>query len=110
MSLPSTVYLLDTPLDNTYKNQLNFTSVSAQASYFLGRLKHTFDNVTYQRKTSTIKVNKNIDALGMQLCNVSYLISPISGFMLLLPKWNMYRPKSQNYLLKQTFIKPGYLM
>ncbi|MDD4438796.1 MAG: hypothetical protein PHS04_12285 [Tissierellia bacterium] len=72
----STVYLLDTPLDNTYKNQLNFTSVSAQASYFLGRIKHTFDNVTYQRKTSTIKVNKNIDALW----NVNYAMYQNSNF------------------------------
>jgi hypothetical protein len=59
----STVYLLDTPLDNTYKNTLHFESKTEQYNYFLSCLKHSFEGVTYQRKDNSIRVNKNIDAL-----------------------------------------------
>jgi hypothetical protein len=57
------VYLLDTPLDNTYKNQLHFSTLSEQTQYFLGREKINFHNVTYQRKDNTIKVGEHIDTL-----------------------------------------------
>jgi hypothetical protein len=68
------VYLLDTPLDNTYKNQLHFDLISEQRQYFNGRIKHKFDDVTYNRKDSVIRVNKNIDLLYnsnyVMYCNV----------------------------------------
>lgn len=66
----STVYLLDIPLDNGYKNQIHFSSLSAQYSYFSNHVKHRFNDVTYQRKDNTIQVNKNID----DLWNVSYVM------------------------------------
>ncbi len=72
----STVYLLDTPLDNTYKNQIRFTSLSAQYSYFISRLKHSFEGVTYQRKDNLIKVNKNID----ELWNANYVMYNNANF------------------------------
>jgi len=57
----STVYLLDTPLDNKYKNQLYFATSEAQYTYFHSKIKHTFDDVTYQRKDNYIPVKGHID-------------------------------------------------
>lgn len=59
----SAVYLIDTVLDNNYKNQLQFDNVAEQQSYFQSKVKHSYDNITYLRKTDTIKVNANIDSL-----------------------------------------------
>jgi len=59
----SRVYLLDTPLDNTNKNQLHFTTLAAQYDYFSGQVKHTFEGVTYQRKNNVARVDKHIDSL-----------------------------------------------
>ena len=72
----SAVYLLDTPLDNTNKNQLLFSTVGAQWEYFKGRIKHTFEYVTYQRKDNTIRVNKHID----DLWNVNYVMYQNGNF------------------------------
>lgn len=48
---PDTVlYLCYVPIDSTQQNQLKFTSTALQESYFATTIKHTFDNVTYQRK------------------------------------------------------------
>lgn len=60
---PSTiVYLVDSPV-NDYKNQLNFASAAAQATYFLSKLKHSYTNFTYQRKETFIRVPANIETL-----------------------------------------------
>lgn len=59
----STVYLLDTPLDNKYKNQIDFKHQSDQLDYFRSCRKHTFDNVVYVRKDNIIRVNAGIDEL-----------------------------------------------
>lgn len=59
----SKVYLLDTPLDNKYKNTLHFLTQSAQYNYFIGTQKHTFEGVTYQRKNNVIRVDAHIDTL-----------------------------------------------
>lgn len=60
---PSTiVYLVDSPV-NDYKNQLNFASAAAQATYFLSKLKHSYTNFTYQRKDGFIRVPANIETL-----------------------------------------------
>lgn len=72
----SAVYLLDTPLDNTNKNQLLFSSAANQWSYFQGRINHTFEYVTYQRKDNTIRVNKHID----ELWNVNYVMYQNGNF------------------------------
>jgi hypothetical protein len=59
----STVYLLGTPLDNKYKNQILFPDGASQYNYFINRIKHRFEGVTYQRKDNYIRVNANIDDL-----------------------------------------------
>lgn len=60
---PSTiVYLVDSPV-NDYKNQLNFASAAAQATYFLSKLKHSYTNFTYQRKDTFIRIPANIETL-----------------------------------------------
>ena len=72
----STVYLLDTPLDKDNKNQLHFSNVHNQFSYFKTRVKHTFESVTYQRKDNRIRVNKNID----HLWDVNYVMYQNANF------------------------------
>lgn len=66
----SRVYLLDTPLDNSYKNELYFSTHDAQYDYFRGQVKHTLNNVTYQRKNQSIRVDLNID----DLWNINYIM------------------------------------
>jgi hypothetical protein len=59
----SKVYFLNVPLDNTYKNQILFTSRAEQTNYFLSRVKHTFEDVTYVRKDNVIKMQGSVDYL-----------------------------------------------
>lgn len=59
----TTVYLLDTPLDNKYKNQILFTSSTYQWDYFRAQTKHDYHNCTYQRKNNSIRVHENIENL-----------------------------------------------
>lgn len=72
----SRVYLLDTPLDNTYKNTLHFATLANQQKYFLARVKHEFEGVTYQRKNNIIRVDKHID----DLWNVNYVMYQNTNF------------------------------
>lgn len=74
----SWVYLLDTPLDNTYKNELHFETISAQRSYFNSRIRHRFDDVPYNHKDSFITVNKHIDSL-LNSNYVMYCNEPLSN-------------------------------
>jgi hypothetical protein len=57
------VYLIDTPLDNKYKNTIHFDDIGDQHSYFFNNKKHEYDNVTYQRKNNSIRVDEHIDNL-----------------------------------------------
>lgn len=59
------VYLLDTPLDNTYKNQLYFSDQEHQRNYFGSSsvIKHTFHDLTYVRKDAPIRVKAYMDDL-----------------------------------------------
>ena len=63
------VYLLNVPLENDYKNTLYFTSKEAQQEYFQSRIvtskgrKLMFDNFSYQRKDSFIRVPSHFDDL-----------------------------------------------
>jgi hypothetical protein len=59
----STVFLLGAPLDNKYKNQILFPDGESQYNYFVSRIKHRFECVTYQRKDNYIRVDANIDDL-----------------------------------------------
>jgi hypothetical protein len=72
----SRVYLLDTPLDNKYKNQIHFTNSANQYSYFFAQRKHYFEGVTYQRKNNIIRVDEHID----NLWNVNYVMYQNTNF------------------------------
>lgn len=66
----SSIWLCTVPFDNTYKNQVRFSSAQAQASYFATQTKKTFSEYVVVRKTlpdggvrSSVKVEANIDDL-----------------------------------------------
>lgn len=54
--ITSVKILKNVPLDSTYKDTLDFSSVSAQTSYFTGKTKYTFTNLTPIRLQNTIRV------------------------------------------------------
>ena len=73
----STIYLCNVPIDNTYQNQIYFSSKTEQQSYFSQRVQKTFSNYLTVRKTlpdgslvSSVKVDCNIDDLYN--CNYMY--------------------------------------
>ena len=57
------VILCSVPIDNTYENQLDFANTTQQRDYFSGKALHTFNNLTYQRKDSTIDLPISVDSL-----------------------------------------------
>ena len=59
------VYLCKTPLENDYKNQLDFANATAQQNYFNGSsvLKHTCTDFTYIKKDNQIVVDYPIDTI-----------------------------------------------
>ena len=61
----SRVYLLNTPLDNKYKNQLWFYNEQAQRQYFSRKnvIKHIFSDLSYIRHNAPIRVPAYIDDL-----------------------------------------------
>ena len=63
----SKVYLINTPLENDYKNTLYFDSASSQHSYFQSKVVESFMNVSYQRKDYKMRIPKHIDKLAK--CN-----------------------------------------
>ena len=70
------IYLCKTPLENDYKNQLTFSSSSAQLSYFNSKVVKTFDDYTYIKKDNVIKVSENID----NIIDCNYLFYRNTGF------------------------------
>ena len=69
-------YLLDTPLDNTYKNEILFSSRDAQTNYFMTQKRHEFSGITYQRKNNIMRVEAHID----DLWNVNYVMYQNANF------------------------------
>ena len=63
MSQITKVYLLNVPLESDYKHTLYFDSQSAQQSYFAGRVRHAYNEFSYQRKDSIIRIPAHIDDL-----------------------------------------------
>lgn len=55
--------LLKVPFTIDNKNQLTFTNISAQTSYFLGLPHLDIDNISYQRKDSIIRYSAHIDTI-----------------------------------------------
>ena len=55
------VYLLKCPLESDQRNQLTFSTRSAQETYFKSLPKILLDNFSYQRKDNYIRVPQHID-------------------------------------------------
>lgn len=55
--------LKSVPLDNTYRNTIFFVNANAQTTYFVTKVKHSFDNFTYLRPQRAIKVALNAENL-----------------------------------------------
>ena len=55
------LYLLKVPIEMDDKNQLTFSTTSAQESYFLGCTKIHYENFTYQRKDGVLRIPDNVD-------------------------------------------------
>ena len=70
------IYLCKTPLENDYNNQLTFTNLEKQLEYFNSKIVKSFDNYTYMKKDSIIKVGVNID----EIMDCNYLFYRNNGF------------------------------
>lgn len=46
--------LKDVPLDSSYSDVIKFESAGAQASFFAGKAKYTYSNLSYQRVSSSV--------------------------------------------------------
>ena len=72
------IYLCKSPLVNDYKNQLTFSSRTAQINYFNSIVEMALDseNYTYIKKDSVINVGVNID----EIIQCNYLFYKNVGF------------------------------
>lgn len=70
----SKVYLLNTPLEDDMKNTLYFSSESAQKSYMDNHVVRSYNNVSYQRDTSTFRCSTMIDYI--RSCNYIMFQNP----------------------------------
>lgn len=57
------VHLLSVPLEKDYSHTLYFTYYDDQRTYFAGRVKKVYEDLTYQRKDGIIRVPEHIDVL-----------------------------------------------
>ena len=73
----SDIYLCRVPI--TPVNQLDFTSESEQDSYFEGTVVKTYNDCSYQARTSVIKISGYIDDEDLQLVNYGYYINKYQG-------------------------------
>lgn len=73
-----TIYLVKTPLESDYKNTFNFTSLSAQTTYFDGLSSKLLvaSDYTYMKKDGKIRVGLPIDTI----INYNYCFYNNSGF------------------------------
>src|SRR6056297_1200576 len=71
MSQITTLKLLtNVDLTKNYNNTFSFSSLTAQTNFFLSKTAHTFENLTYQRREGTVKVEKNIN----DIYNINYMM------------------------------------
>lgn len=61
--ITSVKILNNVPLDNTYKDTLNFTDVSSQLSFFTGKVKFSFTNLMPVKMQNTIRLPIAADKL-----------------------------------------------
>lgn len=72
--------LLNVPLEKDYSHTLYFSSASNQYNYFYGKMMKSYENFSYQRKDSIIRVPEHIDTLTVLGCNyVMYKNPSYSG-------------------------------
>lgn len=64
------IRLLRVPLDLSYTNQISFNSKKDQEAYFKDKTKYTYDEVSYQRKDSFMRIDLNFD----ELYDVNYVM------------------------------------
>lgn len=64
------------PLDNSYRNTVDFVSPEAQSAYFVGKTKYMFTDFTYQRQYQRLRVPVNIE----QLFDCNYVMYLNSNF------------------------------
>lgn len=57
------VYLLKCPIEQDQRNQLTFSTRTAQQTYFNSLPKISLDNFSYQRKDNVIRVPQHIDSI-----------------------------------------------
>lgn len=62
---PNTTIILlkDVPLDNTYRNTIYFTQLSAQTSFFSSKMKYRLDKGSYQRIQNVVRIGINAESL-----------------------------------------------
>ena len=70
------ISICKTQLENDYKNQLTFSNLEAQLTYFQTKVQQTFSDYTYIKKDNTINVGINID----EIINCNYLFYTNTGF------------------------------
>lgn len=72
------VYLCKTPLENDYKNQLTFSTRTAQQTYFTSKIYRNLgdDDYTYIKKDNVIKIGLPID----DIIECNYLFYKNKGF------------------------------
>lgn len=90
------VHLLSgVPLDNTYKDTLDFSSVTAQSTFFSTFKKLSFTNFTYQRERAAIRV----PAIYDNIIDCNYVMYQNANYG---PKWFYAFVTAINYLNPET--------
>lgn len=90
----SKVYLLNTPLEDDMKNTLYFSSETAQRNYMNNQIVRTYNNVSYQRDTSTFRCSTMIDYIR----NCNYIMFQNTAYS---NKW------FYGFIKKMTYVSDG---
>jgi hypothetical protein len=88
------VRLLSVPLNNGYEHTLDFSTITEQANYFVGKVKHSSVDCTYQRETSTIRFPEAYD----NLYNCNYVMYRNINYS---TKW------FYGFITKRTYVNPN---
>lgn len=77
--------LHNVPLDNTYSDTIYFASLGAQTSYFLGKVKYSYTNCTYQRVNSSVAMPRiaysmRVPEVADKLYDCNYVMFQNTGF------------------------------
>lgn len=61
MAKVTEVYLLDTPLNKSYKETIKFSNKTEQHNYFSSKIKHSYINFSMQRRERQIRIPDYIE-------------------------------------------------